>query len=886
MRRDKSLEEVYILDAVNYLFRSYYAIGPMTNDKGQSTNALYGFIRSVHKVLKDFQPKHLICVFDGPENIKGRKEIYPEYKAHRKKAPDDLYQQMSVAYDYCEMAGIPALSIPGVEADDTMATIALWAAKGKAKVFLCTSDKDLFQLISDQIFVLNVYKNNLFIDAEKVQELYGVPPSQMLDLLSIMGDSSDNIPGIPGLGPKSAAGLLKEFGSLENLLSHPEKVSSEKRRKLLTAYKDQAILSKKLASLHTQVDIPTTDDFYEIKPPDRNKLEALYHEMKFLTLLQELPPVHEIKEISKVEYTLIESLDQLQKLLTLLSGENEICLDTETTGIRPLTAELVGLGLCAKAGVAYYIPYSKEALQLLRPFLENPNLSFYGHNFKYDYHVLSNYGVTISRISFDTMLASYLLTPQNRRHNLDEIVLQRFNKAKIPIASLIGTGKKEICMRDVPVEKVCEYCCEDVDYTFRLKKLFEKELLKENLHTVFRNIELPLLPILAKMERAGIFLDTYKMGEMSKALQEQLSRLQKEIFIEVGEEFNINSPKQLSEILYQRLGLKPPLRKKSQYATDAKVLEMLAEENAVASHILEYRGLEKLQSTYASSLPEEVNPITHRIHCTFNQSVAATGRLSCQNPNLQNIPLHSTEGKKIREGFRPQKAGWRYLSFDYSQIELRLLAHFSKDPVLIRAFQEGQDVHTYTASLIFGIPFHKITPQMRQQAKAVNFGILYGQSAFGLSQELKIPVKEASDFIRKYFSRYPKVQDYLEHCKDEVREKGYAITLTGRKRPIPEIHSKNPHIKAAAERLAINTPLQGTAADSIKLAMIEIDKDLRQKKVQGFLIVQVHDELLFEVPGEEVEIFSGLVKEKMEGALFLDVPLTVEIEVGNNWGEC
>ncbi|HSW72085.1 MAG TPA: DNA polymerase I [Chlamydiales bacterium] len=889
------MEELYLLDAMNYLFRSYYAIGPMTNDKGESTNALYGFIRSILKVIKEFSPTHLACVFDGENNIQARQAIYEEYKSHRKKAPEDLYQQIDKALLFCELYGLPCLNIRGVEADDTIASVTTWAEKLKTKVFICSSDKDLFQLVSDNVFVLNVHKENLLIDAQKVEEIYGVPPRQMLDLLSIMGDTSDNIPGIPGLGPKTAAALLKEFDTLENLLANPDKVSG-KKSELLKTYKDQAHLSKKLASLHMGVSFPKEEDFFKIKTPNYPKLEAFYHEMKFMTLLRELGPKEEKKEVVlqpevKQEYVLIEELQDLKRLIAHLQKQKEICLDTETTDIHPLTAELVGIGLGYEPGKAAYLPlngklFPEIILHELKPLLENPAIGFYGHNFKYDYHVLQNYGIKVQNISFDTILASYLLTPQNRRHNLDELVLARFNKNKIPITNLIGTGKKTRSMKEVPIKEVAEYCCEDVDYTCRLKELFKKEIKEEKLEKVMYEVELPLLPILAKMERAGIYLDAQKLQEMSVALEKQIHALEQEIYKETGHTFNLNSPKQLSEVLYQRLGLQPPGKKKTEFSTDAKVLEMLAEENVVASKILEYRSLEKLRSTYVSSLPELVHKKTQRIHCTFNQSVAATGRLSCQDPNLQNIPVRTPEGRKIREGFKPEKEGWSYLSADYSQIELRLLAHLSEDKELIKAFERGDDIHAFTASLVFDVDISKITKEMRNQAKTVNFGILYGQSAFGLSQELKIPQKEAAEFIKTYFRRYPKILEYLESSKQKVREKGYAETLTGRKRPIPEIHSKNPHIRAAAERLATNTPLQGTAADIIKLAMIHLDAHLRENPKKGYLIVQVHDELLFELPDEEVPYFQRVVKEKMESAMKLRVPLIVDIEVGKNWGEC
>jgi DNA polymerase-1 len=494
--------------------------------------------------------------------------------------------------------------------------------------------------------------------------------------------------------------------------------------------------------------------------------------------------------------------------------------------------------------------------------------------------------VKISRICFDTILASYLINPQTQRHNLDLLTLEKFGKVKIPIEDLIGKGKKQISMADVPLQKISDYCCEDVDYTLRLKEVFEKELKHLNLSLVFEQIELPLLPVLAEMERTGIFVDLKKLKHMSEELKEQLKELEQQIYHLAGEQFNLNSPKQLSVILFEKLGIKPPKKTTTGYSTAFDVLDGLKEEAPIIKKIIDYRTLEKLRSTYVDALPEQVNPHTHRIHCTFNQSVAATGRLSCQDPNLQNIPIRTHLGKKLREAFKPQHSDLSFLAADYSQIELRLLAHLSEDPALVKAFQAGEDIHTYTAALVFDVPLDEVTPEMRYQAKAVNFGILYGQQAYGLSQQLGIDYHEAEHFIATYFKRYAHVKQFLEFCKESVRKTGRAITLTGRQRPIPEIHSKNPAIRAAAERLAINTPLQGTAADLIKMAMIEVDNHLKAHPDEGKMILQIHDELLFEVPDNQTKKLSSKVKTIMEGVFTLNVPLIVDISIGKNWGEC
>lgn len=885
------MEKIYVIDAVNYLFRSYYAIGPMLNSKGQSTSALFGFVRMVQKLIRDFGVTHLVCVFDGPDNKKSRQSVYADYKMHRKGAPEDLFPQFEFAYEYCSLAGIPTLCIDGVEADDTMATAALWAAKRGAEVFVCSSDKDLMQLVSEHIFVLQPHKDNLLIDATKVQELYGVRPDQMLDLLSIMGDASDNIPGLEGFGPKTAASLLQEFGTLDFILAHPEKVKGEKKQNILRTQQKEALMSRELATLHTNIPIPTDEEFYRMKKSDTEKLIDFFQEMKFNSLLKELnaipPPVSSetncktALQVKKHEYHLVDTEEALQELFYRLAQEKEIGIDTETTDLSFLLAHLVGIGFAIIPGKSWYLPLNgrlqkKRVIESLKKFFETSSAAFFGHNLKYDLHILKNIGISVKKICFDTLLASYLLEPQKRRHNLDALALEKFNHVKISLESLIGKGKHQISMRDVAIDKVKEYCSEDIDYTTRLKVLFEKELEEKGLDTVLQTVELPLLPILAKMERVGIYLDEKQLRSVGELLIKDLHQLKKQIFEEVGEEFNLNSPKQLSEILYDKMGLKA-----GSSSTSADVLESLAEKHPIAKKILQYRSLEKLRSTYVEGLAQAISPITGRIHCTFNQSVTATGRLSSQDPNLQNIPVNSL----IRSCFKA-KDGYSFLGADYSQIELRLLAHLSGDEELIKAFCSGRDVHIHTASLIYNVPEDQVTRQMRQAAKTVNFGIVYGQSAFGLAKQLGISQKEAAFFIETTFKRYPKVKNYLELCIKAVGETGYSKTLIGRKRPIPEIHNKNPTIRGGAERLAINTPLQGTAADLIKMAMIEIDKALEEKQLKGQMILQIHDELIFEIPDSEIPIFERMVKEKMENVLKLNVPIEVHMAVGKNWAEC
>ncbi|MCB1084654.1 MAG: DNA polymerase I [Chlamydiia bacterium] len=887
------MKNLYILDAVSFLFRSYYAIRGMTNQKGESTGALYGFIRSVEKIQKDFAPESLVAVFDGPNNKEKRVAIYEEYKSNRTGMPDDLAYQLEWAHNYCQWAGIPYLSEAGIEADDLIGAIAKWGEREGCEVFICSSDKDLCQLITNHVFMLNTHKNNLLIDRKKVEEIHGVKPEQIVDYLAIMGDTSDNIPGIPGMGPKTAASLLKEYGTLENLLEKLDGMANKKRAEKIRSHRQDAQISKKLATLILDVPFPKEKEFYHLSGPNFDQLSQFYREMHFNTLLKELgqenitldpesPPVE--KEVS---YHLVDSEKELKELIKRLEKEKELCIDTETDQLSPLAARLVGVGVGIHPHEAWYVPTNgnlslETVLAYFKPLIENPNIAFYGHNIKYDIHILKNHGIDLKTVGFDTMVASYLCAPQKNRHNLDQLSLEHFGKVKTSIKDLLGKGKNARTMRDVPIQEASDYCCEDIDYTCRLKEALEKELEEKNVVSVLREIELPLIPVLVSMERYGMYLDVAKLDDMAELLRLELAALEKDIFALAGEEFNIKSPKQLGNILFEKLQISLGGKKKS---TRAEILEGLKRDHPIAGKILEFRALEKLRSTYAEALPQQVNKDTGRIHCTFMQTVTATGRLSCQDPNLQNIPIRTEEGRKIREAFIPEQEGWRYLSADYSQIELRLLAHLSGDPKLIAAFNNHEDIHASTAATIFDVPLEKVTKAMRSGAKAVNFGLIYGQQAYGLSQELGIDIKEASAFIKKYFSRYPKVAEFIEGAKEKVRKTGIATTMFHRKRPIPEIHSTNGMIRAAAERLAVNTPLQGSQADIIKMAMAKVYHALEKEKL-AFMVLQIHDELIFELPEENAFQVSDIVREIMENITLLTVPLTVNIAIGKNWGEC
>lgn len=885
---------LYLIDASGYLYRSYHAIQGMTNARGESTNALFGFIRSVQKLMRDFSTEHIAAVFDGPRSLEKREALYADYKAHRVEMPGDLRYQIQRAQRFCEFVGIPKLVVEGVEADDTLGSVAKWAESQGYEVFLCTSDKDMAQLVSPRVKILNTFKENQIIGPAEVQQTYGVSPNQMIDWLAITGDASDNVPGLPGFGPKTATALLQQFGTLDELLAHPEKLAG-KKRETIEQEGAKARLSRQLVRIDTEVAFPSDPTFFQKSPPDYTALKEFYTDMNFHSLLRELGEVGTQLVVSEtpeeVHYQLVEDEENLRKLVARLRSEREICLKTESTGNRPLQAQLVGIGLGVRQGESWYVPVNgalgaKKVLEALRPLLEDPAIGFYGHHSKYDDHVLTNAGVSIGTIGFDTMLASYILNSHRRRHSLDELALDLLGKTQGSSEELVGKGKKQISLRDVPLDRICQFCCEGINTIRRLKQRLSEQLATRQLESVLHRIELPLLPVLARMERRGIFLDAERLRLTSEELLSSLKRIEEEVYALAGEVFNINSTRQLGEILFTKLGIKPPRKTATGLSTSADVLESLAAEVPLAGKMLEYRTLEKLRSTYIEALPAEIDPHTGRIHPSFSQTTAATGRLACQDPNLQNIPVRTEEGRRIRSAFRPQKEGWSYLAADYSQIELRILAHLSEDPQLLYAFQHNQDVHRHTAASVFGIPLEQVTQEQRHQAKAVNFGVIYGQQAFGLARELGIDVKSAALFIDLYFKRYPRVRSYIEQSIAQARTSGRSVTMTGRERLIPEINSQNGMLRLAAERLAVNTPLQGSAADLIKLAMIAVDERMRREGKESRMILQIHDELLFEAPDHEIEWLSSLVQELMQGAMRLKVPLIVDIKVGKNWAEC
>jgi len=894
------MKSIYVVDASGVLYRSYFALTNMTNGKGESTNALFGFIRSIFKLIKDFGPEGLVAVFDGPNNAKKRLEIYPEYKAHRLEMPGDLRHQITWAREFCEMFGIPFLNIPEVEADDAMGAIAVWGKSKGVDVFLCTSDKDMCQLVNGHVKIIHTHKDNLIIGWEQVEEMFGVTPAQIIDYLAITGDASDNVPGLSGFGPKTAAALLKEFGTLDYILDHPDKVPGAKKQETIRKERDNALISRQLVTIDLNVPIPHDQEFYKIKSPNVEQTRHFFTEMNFKTFLKETEGLLSTPESPasapvphKTHYHTIHNYDELDALIRTLEHAKEICIDTETTSVKPMQAELVGIGLGVSPGEAWYIPFNglltpQKIIAALKPLLENPKIGFYGHNIKYDLHVLKHHGLNVAKVSFDTILASYILNSHQRQHNLDQLTLEHFDKVKIPITDLIGKGKNQTTMETVAIPTITEYCCEDVDYTCRLKEIFEKQLKDRGLEPIFYDLELPLLKVLFQMEENGIYVDIDTLHRNGKVVAETIRQIQEHIFDLSGETFNLNSTESLARVLTEKFGVKLTKKtpKTGKYALDAEVLDSIRDQHPIVETILQYRTLEKLRSTYFDSLEKEINPKTHRIHTTYNQYIAATGRLSSTDPNLQNIPIRSEEGKNIREAFRPEKQSWVFLGADYSQIELRLLAHLSEDPHLISAFRHGEDIHARTAASIYQIPVDKVTKEQRQYAKAVNFGVIYGQQAFGLARELKISNKEAQAFIDMYFKLYSEVKKYIEESKEIAHKTGKAVTFTGRERLIPEINNSNKMIRAAAERLAINTPLQGAQADLIKKAMLDMDQILKDQKLKSKMILQVHDELVFEVPDEEVAQMKSLVKQTMESVMTLKVPIIVDIAVGKNWKEC
>jgi len=890
-------ERLFLLDGTALAYRSFYAFirNPLFDSRGRNISAVYGFTMTLFRLLETEQPDHLGIAFDPPGPT-FRHEQYAKYKATRQKMPEEMVDSLPGIREVVDAFRIPVFEVPGYEADDVLGTLARLASAEGVETWLVTGDKDLMQLVNQDVKIYNILKAGVDLEVygpEEVIAKFGVPPERVVDYLGLVGDTSDNIPGVPGIGPKTAEKLLREFGSMEELLERAAEVKAKRARENLVEYRDQAILSRDLALIRTDVPLDFDLDALRVGEREERKLVELFRGYGFNTFMMKLSPEEADEDVR--DYRTVRTKEELDELVALLSTADRIVLDTETTSIDAMRADLVGLSFSVKAHEAFYVPVNLELseeyiLSRLRPVLESPVIGKAGQNIKYDLKVLARAGVEVRGIFFDTMIASFLLDPGSRQHNLDAIALVHLNIRKIPTSAIIGKGKDEITMDQVLVETVSEYACEDADVTLRLLELFEQRLEEEGFAALNQEVEVPLVAVLARMERAGVLLKAPILNRMSERMGVEIERLEREIQEIAGVEFNVNSPQKLGEVLFETMGLhqnrrgKPKTTKTGQYATDVETLSRYAD-HAIIQRIFAYREFVKLKGTYVDSLPAMVNPETGRIHASYHQAVAITGRLSASDPNLQNIPIRTETGREIRTAFVAPE-GSVLLSADYSQIELRVLAHLSGDETLRKAFREGKDIHTETAARVFAINEEMVSSELRGRAKAINFGIIYGMGPQRLSRQTGISLNEAKEFIKAYFETYPGVQAFQEEQKRMGREEGYVQTLLGRKRNIKDdILSNNRGVQVNAENVAINTPIQGTAADLIKVAMIRIDKRLRREGLLAKMIIQVHDELVLEVPEAELAAVRRLVREEMEGALELKVPIVVDIGEGRNWLE-
>lgn len=900
-------KSIFLIDGHALVYRSFFAFirNPLINKKGENTSATFGFVNSLLKIIKDEQPDYLAVIFDTPEPT-FRHEKYKEYKSTRAKMPDELVDQLPRVRQAIEALRIPALEMHGYEADDIIGTIAKKAEKEGLAVWCVTGDKDFFQLVSNGTKIYYPGRDTGTYNKmgrEEVKEKFGVYPELVIDKLALMGDSSDNVPGIPGVGPKTADTLLEEFGTLDQVLASAGKIKAKGLKEKVENNSDSARLSRELVTIHTDVPIKIDLDEFKVKEPDYEACKKLFIDLQFNRLLKEFLPSGESAEISestasenppgKADYIQIKSVSELKSLIAELTKMKEVAVDTETTSLNALEAELVGVSLCATAGKAYYIPLGHEdkksnlpfddSIELLNPFLLNEKVQKIGQNIKYDLEVLHRYELEINPISFDTMLASYVIDPTSREHSLDFLAMKYFNYKMQPITDLIGSGKNQKSFASVPVKEATFYSAEDADYTYRLRGELAPPIDQFELNELYYNIELPLVKVLAAMEEAGIKVDATFLGKLSKQTEKKLVKLTEQIYKIADGEFNINSTRQLSHILFDKLKLPPQGKtaKKTGFSTDVRVLEELATLHELPRIILEYRQLTKLKNTYIDALPILISKRTGRIHTSFNQTIAATGRLSSTDPNLQNIPVRTEEGREIRKAFIPGGEDFVLLVADYSQIELRILAHYSGDKTLIESFRKGEDIHARTAAEVFGVSIDKVTPEMRRSAKTANFAVIYGVSAYGLSQQSELNVEQSKEFIDNYFKRYPGVKKYMDETIEFARKRGYVTTLFNRRRYIREINDKNRTVRQFAERTAINTPVQGTAADMIKLAMIRIHS--KMQSIQSKMVLQVHDELIFDVHKSELAHLKPIVKEGMEKAVKLKVPVVVDMGVGESW---
>jgi DNA polymerase I len=919
----KKAPRLFLIDAYALIYRAYFAFiqRPLTNSRGENTSAPFGFANFLLSVREEYQPDYLAIVFD--KGMSQREEIYPEYKATREKMPDDLAASLPRIREMVEAFHDPVVEVEGYEADDVIGTLAIQARDQGLEAVIVSGDKDFYQLVGPGVHLLNPGRGgptgveSEWVDETNAGEKFGVPPQRIADYLALIGDSSDNIPGASGVGPKTAVKLLQEYGDVEGILARAEEISGKRARESLTGNPEMVRLSRQLVTIQTDVPVTLDLERLRVREPDRERLRSLFVELEFRRLAERFTGseggVGEVGSsggLTAAAYTLVRDPRQVAELVEGIRAAGEVSVDTETTKLEATQARLVGISLAWNPGEAYYLPLAHRrsgelalddggtnapanlpALDSpeMRPLVEvlqDPGVRKIGQNLKYDLIVLKGAGVALQGVWFDTMVASYVLDPGRRQHSLDALALNLLGHKMISYQEVAGKGKAQLSFDEVPLDRAAEYACEDADVTLRLKGLFQEQLREQELEGLFGSLEMPLVPVLARMESNGIRIDVPFFREVSARLEGSLRILEEKIVTMAGEEFNLNSTPQLREILFEKLGL-PMLKKtKTGPSTDASVLEELA----AMGHqfpilLLEYRQLEKLRNTYVDALPRLVHPDTGRIHTSFNQTVAATGRLSSSDPNLQNIPIRTELGREIRRGFVADE-GCVFFGADYSQIELRILAHFSGDEAFVQAFREGIDVHRQTASVIFGMELDQVTQEMRSRAKTINFATLYGQGDFSLSRQLGVSREEARAFIEAYFQRFSGVRDYLDTQVEMARERGYVETLSGRRRYVPELRSDNWNVRQFGERVAQNTPIQGTAADLIKLAMIRIQSLLDRDFPSSLLLLQVHDELLLEVPEDDVEEVGSMVTEVMEGAMSLNVPLAVDKGTGRTWYDC
>jgi DNA polymerase I len=884
---------LYLIDGSAYIYRAYHAVRGLSNSSGLHTNATFGFTRMLIKLMADRSPAYVAMFFDakGPTF---RHERYAEYKANRPPMPDDLIQQLPWIRKITEAFNIPVFEMQGYEADDLIGTLARQAENNGFRVVMVTGDKDFMQLVTERCTIWDPMKDKI-LDPEAIREAFELEPRQMIDVMGLSGDTADNIPGVPGIGQKTAVDLINTFGSMDGVYAGIDSITKKKQKENLIQFKAQALLSRELVTIDRRAPVEFEPERLKTQAPDDDALTRLFAELEFRQLQQEYATKDQSVER---HYRAIMDIDGLDELVRRLEGAKRFALDTETTALDPMQAQLVGLSFCLVPAEAYYIPVGHNylgapeqlslelVLERLRSVLANPEVEKIGQNIKYDWMVLRRYGVDLAGVNFDTMVASYLIDPGKRAHGLDQIALDYLGHKNITYAEVAGKGKAAVTFNQVILEKAIPYACEDADMTLAAHDVFVPLLKESGLTDLMNQVEMPLLPVLLGMEMTGVCVDRERLNDLSTSFAGQLDTLERQIHELAGETFNINSSQQLGRILFEKLNLpvQKKTKKKTGYSTDVEVLTTLARKHDLPALVLRHRTLSKLKSTYADALLEMIHPETGRIHTSFNQTVAATGRLSSSDPNLQNIPIRTKEGREIRKAFVPRD-GWRFLSADYSQIELRILAHCSEDPILIQAFLDDEDIHTRTATEVFQVFPQMINDELRRQAKAINFGIIYGMSAFGLARELEISNKMAQTYIDHYFARYQGVKTFIDKTIATAYDTRQTTTLLGRIRQLPEIASSNRNVRQFAERTAINTPIQGTAADLIKLAMINVDRALRKKRMKTAMLLSVHDEMIFEVPPDELEEAKVLVRQGMEKVWDLAVPLKVNMACGQNWAE-